>query len=1171
MKFTAEQEAAIFTHDRNLIVVAGAGSGKTRVLVERYMALLDSHPDWPLGALVAITFTRKAAGEMRDRVRAALAQRLESAATQAARDRWTALLNEVDGARIDTIHGLCASILKANAATLGIDPDFDVLDEVESAVLREQVAEVALVDAAADETLVQLFATYSPRELRAVLLDQLAGPVPDLMPGDEPLMVAWRRQWEAYTLAIVRQAATAMQRVPHLDAPVPPDKLGTTYRDALRLADELREHSTPDALLIRLHQLTALNLRGGSKKTWNEGDLAQAKGTVKGIRALAKAALDDIGDAPGPLDEVAASLLPLWATLIDHAGRRYLAAKTDAVAVDFDDLERMTCDLLESDPAVAARYRGTEFKHLLVDEFQDTNDQQWRIVKALADVNEGGAMFVVGDPKQSIYAFRGADVSVFDQVRQEIIGRDVGAATTLSRSFRTHAPLVDCFNAVFGVLMQRDPESPVAAYQVERGQPMTAHRETAPTDEPPLELLLIPQTEQGSDERIRAEDRRRWEADMLAERLLDLVRSGRRIWDKGAGMTRPVGFGDVALLFQSLANVTLYEAAFKAIGIPFVTVAGRGYYDRQEVWDLLNMLQAIYTPLDDLALASALRSPLFGLSDDALLALRLPSEESGAPRPLFSVLCDPQDAPVPAHEYDRLTFACRCLNELIARAGRVTISELMQDLLAQTGYLAVLTGLPDGARRRRNIEKLLDIAYASGLNSLPAFTRYLRGLSDRETREGEAVLDVADVVQIMSVHASKGLEFPVVVLADASWQRRGAVTHVLRADVQAGGGLKVYDPEAMALAPTFAYRYIGWLAGQRDEAERLRLLYVGATRAQDLLIVSGQVDEKDDEPVLRGWLAHLAQALDLADGVAVRGSNVWTYDWGHLRLTCPEARRVVSDDVPADGVYDDWLTNVPEIEPARPPLLAALPQDRLLRVRHLAATHIADLGSAENLPLPDRLFYRDRFRRQVLHDAPATVEQVGQQPRVRPYQIGEMVHEALRHWHLPDNMDHESLRALLQAFAWRQAITDAADVQDAVAAAHTLLGRFARSTLRQQIEDARQVYRELPFIYRREQYIVHGVIDVLFQKSDGAWVIADYKTSTVSHGEALSEHVRRYYLQLGVYADAVSQMLNGLVPHTVVHYIRRTETVAIREQDWRPVLERTLASRIREIIEEQRR
>ena len=249
----------------------------------------------------------------------------------------------------------------------------------------------------------------------------------------------------------------------------------------------------------------------------------------------------------------------------------------------------------------------------------------------------------------------------------------------------------------------------------------------------------------------------------------------------------------MALLFQAMTHVTLYEAALKAEGIPYLTVAGKGYYDRQEVWDLLNLLRALYNPLDNLSLAAALRSPLVQPERRRAAGAAADLRVKLANRSRCGTALD-QPEVVPADEIALVEFARVTLRDLRRKAGRVTIAELLRLALEATGYLAVLTGLPDGKRRRGNVEKLIDKAETSGRITLGAFTQYLRDMSENEVREGEAALESAGAVQLMTVHKSKGLEFPLVVLVDASYQRSTAAA----GDLVNGLACKVYDAESNA-------------------------------------------------------------------------------------------------------------------------------------------------------------------------------------------------------------------------------------------------------------------------------------------------------------------------------------------------------------------------------------
>ncbi len=1134
MPLTKAQEVAIHNHDDNLIVIAGAGSGKTYVLVQRYLQLLDRNPDWALNALVAITFTQKAAQEMRDRVRQHLQRQADEAADPAAAERWTNRLAAMDSARIDTIHGLCATILRTNAAAANVDPAFTVLDEIEARILLDTAIDDVLRTLDPGDPVLALFTEYGEREIRAMLRTLAALDLPD---GD--LFAYWCEQWELDARAQIDAFRVALNEITSFD-PLGSDALSNAWGFCRSVIDEFAFYDQADdwsPALDAIRQIAGMRMPGKPAGVW--GDLGdEAKAELRRLHDLAIEKRDAIGEPPGDLDRRAALLLPLWATLIARVRDQYRRAKTDRAALDFDDLEALTRDLLQAD-AVRDRL-SAEFRHVLVDEFQDTNAAQWAIIRRLADPAVPGCLFVVGDPKQSIYGFRGADVSVFERVRGEVAR--LGQAVDLDRSFRSHRPLIDCFNQLFERLLVREPASAVSDYQVEYGDGMSAERATAPGDAPLIEFVLIDKQRVKTAELGEDQAARRVEARDLARRLKQIIEVEQRpIYDKQRQIVRPIDYGDVALLLQALTNVTLYEEAFKAEGIPYLTIAGKGYFDRQEVWDLLNLLRALYNPADDLALAAALRSPLFSLSDDALLRLRRLHDDSGTLISLWDALDRADQVP---GEAELIAFARDTLRDLRAGAGRVTIAELLRSALDATGYLAVLTGLPDGARRRGNVEKLLDKAETSGRVTLSAFVQYLKDMSDYEAREGEALLESAGAVQIMSVHKSKGLEFPLVVLGDASHQRGGGAVDPVMATA-----CRVYDEAEAKFVSPFAYRRADNLAQQREDAERRRLLYVAATRAQDYLIVSGQVTCKADTPIKStGWLGWLLDAFGLTEIDDAEAQTI-PFAWGDLLIRIPAINADLLDA--PDDVFAAWS----DLPPAEPPaLLRPIPANIDAPTRILTATQIADLGGALYAEADTRSLYAERWRRSVYHDAPGRIDAAQPTPGAK---LGEIVHRAIQ-WELPANDD--DLRDLLQRYTWEEGITDPVVMREVVKDAYMLVRRVRRSDVFRWINQAQAVFREQPFVLRRGERLIHGVIDLLLRDASGHWRVIDYKTGTVrgylrSESGTLPVHARRYHLQVGVYAAAV-QELTGETPAVYIHYLRYAATVPIATADWSAALDR---------------
>jgi ATP-dependent helicase/nuclease subunit A len=500
------------------------------------------------------------------------------------------------------------------------------------------------------------------------------------------------------------------------------------------------------------------------------------------------------------------------------------------------------------------------------------------------------------------------------------------------------------------------------------------------------------------------------------------------------------------------------------------------------------------------------------------------------------------------------------LQRLRSVAGRVTIAELLARALEETAFLATLTGLPDGARRVGNVEKLVEIARRSARIGLGDFTAYLQDLSDREAREGEALVETEGAVKLMTIHASKGLEFPVVALIDASWERKpDSVT--LMADPVLGPVCSVRDETGEKQEP-FAYRLAKTYAENREEAERKRLLYVGMTRAQDYLIVSGRKIPSESKAGRKTWLKQLMAILELPDSIEPDEQRIVPMSWGGeclLRIpqTEPKPEQLIPRMENSSTAWERLSEPLPNVLDSpdsaySPPLLRAVPRDRFAPARMLSATEIAMLGEARALP------DTDKFRQHILRSAPISIREVAN-PDIRstvPLRIiGEIVHQALRWSRFPNNTP--DLEKILQNYAWEHGIIDPQMLQAAVEEAYKLLERTQNSRIFAQMAEATQVYRELPFVYRLGERTINGVIDVLFFSKYHQWNIIDYKTSAV-HGmtsivDDLATHSARYYAQLGIYAAAVEEM-TGQTPDTYLHYIRYVYTVKIESEQWREAI-----------------
>ncbi len=844
------QRTVALERERDVIVTAGAGSGKTHTLVLRYLTLLDEGFDPE--EIAAITFTEKAAREMKFRVRRTLNEIIRSNRDRAEREKWQEKLGGVDSALIGTIHALCARILRGSFAEAGLDPAFTVLDENQTALLRRQLVEEWLDAMTERPELYPLFEEFNIQQVETIFSDLLEKrqEVNEIFSQSVDVSLLVQRE-----ITALLDDAAIRERVLQLTKMDPKtlladagDKLTAQIDDFLRLwreAQDARQAGDPVNALRILQRVYSEKMKLNVGKT-----ASSAKQTLKELRVLLAARWDTLlstdGATAGEADRQAyTALLDLLRAAAQGLIERYQATLRQRNALDFDDLEEKALRVLQI-PSVRDYWQG-RFRAFLVDEFQDTNRRQRSLIELLT--SRPGQFFAVGDARQSIYRFRGADVTVFRLVQRSIAASG-GLQRELNQTYRAHSELLDVSGDFLRRAMGSEAEV-TAGYEIPFS-PLQAMRQIPAGEESAAHMAFL----LGYDPLSR-ENARMAAAGLLADRLHEAMRRGDlKSWD------------EVALLFRASSGFSIYEIALQQAGIPYVTISGKGFYARPEVRDVLNMLRAVADPYDDLALAGFLLSPVIGLSKAALTRLRWPARMDGAPSHFWNAL--QQDLP-DLEDADRhtLDWAGDILQELIPLADRVPVDDLIATLVERTGYRVWLASAPD-SRKGRNLDKLISDAQKSGLTLVTDFLTFIESLNDAGAREGEAPPDSAGAVQLMTIHKSKGLEFPCVVLADAGYSR-GPQTGWIRLSQTWGLNVRT-DP------PSLGYALSVQEERQQEEAELKRLLYVAMTRARERLIVSGHFVEKRGLP---GWLGTLLgpheKALRALAGATANGTSEETW------------------------------------------------------------------------------------------------------------------------------------------------------------------------------------------------------------------------------------------------------------------------------------------------------
>jgi ATP-dependent exoDNAse (exonuclease V) beta subunit len=794
----AGQRAVLESTARRIVVSAGAGSGKTRVLAERFVDRVlrqeSVRAASPMRSVLLITFTDKAAGELSERVRRLF---LEGERPDLAR--------EVDTAWISTIHGFCARIVRRHAFELGVDPAFGILAEPQVGVVRSASFEAAALGLLEEPDLSWMIDERGVAGLRSSLLtgyDTMrakGGTVADVLPatpGDLQAALADLERVLDETLPAYRALSATPTIAANLESFATlrglVAGLGDRTVDPLSLADRAR--AAEAAALV------------GCKGRCQGGD------AMKQLTQEVNDALARVGQAV--IDTTAARWSAAWCRLLAAFDQTYAHAKAALGVLDFEDLQLLTRRLWAERPETAARY-GRQFVEVMIDEFQDTNRLQADAIEPVA----GTRLCVVGDVQQSIYRFRDADVALFQERRRSAEAGDEGQGCRLTVNYRSNAGLLSAFNGLFC----RDEffGTEYLPLEYETARPGAVDW---PAGGPRAEVLVVDKSlcESGTWREV--------EAAALATRIRAIVDEGR------------VRAGDVVVLVRSTTTMRPYVQALEAAGFDVLASAAGGFYGTPELADVRALLRVLTNPLDNEGVLDLLAGGLGGVSDDALFLLAAARSDHG----LWAALAEAGRLDLDERDADRAALVRETIEWLRAHQGRIRLADA---LLHAVAVLGPGGGCLSRAGGRENLQKAARIA-AEFERTTPADpAAFLRHLGEREAFvRKEAVAGAAfeggDAIRVMTVHAAKGLEFPVVAVADLGHGQVATNPGVLLAETSRGLVAAARGP---ALGGDRDSRSSAWseavaAAGALDAAEAKRVFYVAATRAQEALLLSGSVD-----------------------------------------------------------------------------------------------------------------------------------------------------------------------------------------------------------------------------------------------------------------------------------------------------------------------------------------
>lgn len=1189
VQWTNDQQQVIDNRGGALLVSAAAGSGKTAVLVQRVLQRIVCD-GCDIDAFLIVTYTRAAAAEMRGKIADALTE-LVAGQPQNAHLRRQLML--VHRAQITTVHAYCMSLLREQYNALGLTPDFGMADDSEVQDMQAEVLEDVLEQQYAqdDEGFALLAevmgAGRDDRRLRDVILEVFetlqCAPRPDVLLkryadsysaefadiADMP----WGRQMLERASEMVRYGMTALDCA--LDemesAPDVKEKYEAAFLSDLQAAKQLQaciDGGNWDAAVQQCRAACASRARLGAVRQYPDPDFLQR---LKDLRALWKSAAEELRDKVLCLSEdeiredtgrMAPAVRALCA-LVQRFAQAFAAEKRRRSLLDFHDLEHFALELLVDDSDQPTQLaRDIHFTEIMVDEYQDTNAVQDAIFRALSDDERN--LFLVGDVKQSIYRFRQANPAIFLQKYKTFT--DAAEAEdgkprriVLSQNFRSRPQVLESVNTLFRHVMS-EQLGDLAYTDREALHPGAVYPDSG--QDCRTELILL---ETGSDDED-APERIALEADFCAHKIQQMLAEGFQVTDKQSGQLRPCRPEDFVILMRSLSmRLPVYQKALQRCGIAAGGEAEDEILHAPEILTVLSLLDVLDNPHQDLPLLAVLRSPLFGFTEQELADIRL--RRSGCD--FFTVLRDAPD--------EHTKEFCERLADWRVQASDLPVHELLWLLMRETDAMAVYGAMPNGKIRQRNLSVLLQRAAqfdAGNRRGLFAFVRAMRQM--REQDQGLTVSgapDTADAVRIMTIHKSKGLEFPIVLVADCSKQfNETDLTRPVLLHEQLGIAIRCRDVERGLEYDGIDRLALAARLRQENVSEELRVLYVAMTRAKEKLILTASFD--NIEKTVRKW--ELLAAMQPTPVYALQSVRRYS-DWLGVTMLCHPSMELLRALCVTPPGYrleqdDSWAVQAlpysrlgAEIEPER---LQAQTMEQL--ADSVTVPELTEYAAASLALLPSKLTATAIAKGGFLTEetAEGTQPPRRREPTLRrpffrredralsPTEIGTAHHLFLQFCRFDECRSEQGRERELARLRDKHILS--AEQADAISLDE--IGRFFASDLFARMDRAKRLLREFKFSvlvpakdyfpqaseFPEEEVLLQGVVDCLFETEDG-FVIVDFKTDRVRPG-AEQQRAQRYAPQLDAYRRAVHETFDRPVTACALYFLHTGACVERKER-----------------------
>ena len=1184
VKFTDEQLRAIELHDCNILVSAAAGSGKTAVLSER-IAEMVCRKDNPvdIDRLLVVTFTKAAASEMRERISQKIMDRLQEDGANEHLQKQVALLHN---AQITTIDSFCMFVIKNNFQDIGLEPGFRAADEGEMTLLKQDMLAELLEEnfASGDEEFYHCVEYFCPNGKEKILEEYilnlyeyaLSFPFPEEWLNERKKDYAFstideveNSKWGQYLLEhlkrTVASACDEMQRAIRIcEEPDGPYMYGEMLEQELEQMEKLKEL---DGLQAFAEKLPALSFgRLSSKK--DESVSSEKRAAAGDVRKGAKKLVDDLVSDyfARPLEvmlEQAAVCNRAVVVLIELTlafKKKIDDKKREQKMVDFSDMEHFALDILirknengEIEPTETAREYRDHFAEVLIDEYQDSNLVQEYLLWAVSGEQDGTYnRFMVGDVKQSIYKFRKARPELFLEKYKHYEPSGEKCRIDLHKNFRSRKEVLDSVNDCFKHFMREELggicyDEAAALYVGATYYPENEGCES--------ELLLFEKPDKDADM-----DAKQTEALGIANRIKELKRNF-KVTDK-EGNLRPVNYSDIVVLLRSNTGWDeTFRDVFTTEGIPTYLAGRSGYFATKEISDILHFLRMLDNPLQDISLFGVMKSVFGGFTDEEVALIKAngkekekeaAEEQKGQSMKLCLYDCIKLLA---KNEQDDFGKKCADFLEMVAVyrkcASYMSILELLKKMMEDFSYMAYVAALPAGSKRLANVEMLLTKAAAYEKNSyygLFHFVRYIEQLEKYDVDMGEAgIMDEnADVVRIMSIHKSKGLEFPVTIVAGLSKKfNMQDTSKAVLLDMDYGIGVDYVDVEGRIRNKTMRSRVLSEKLKQDNLAEELRILYVAMTRAKEKLIMTGTFADKEKlEKKLEECdgtlsLAQLLGAGSFMDCLLPVFDNVIVNETADLELNEVEEgmfqafrkeELLAASDYKDEEAYQTLSERFSYVYPHQD-------LQNLYTKTSVSELKKAALEEKEEIST-DFLFAHEEKDAYV----PVFVREKSED-NISGATRGSAMHRIMEL--LDFSKEYKDSKSIEDAMV--EFIEDgrlSAEYAEAIKSGK--ICKFMKCSLAKRMQKAdaeNKLYREQPFVYgidasrlgeefpQGEIVMIQGIIDAFFEEEDGI-VLMDYKTDVVGTPEEL---VVRYKTQIDYYEEAIEHLTGKKVKERILY------------------------------------